>query len=337
MHKENKTIAVACAFQKGAPKDALGADYCMRSVKEALLSKGFQAGEFYINKEDFDNISLFKNKLKDLECNCVFNLFEGFFDDSQKEIEFAKLLEEMEMPFTGNSSETLKICLNKAMSRQVFHKNNLSVPKGVFIHSECGLEEMPFEPPFFIKPCFEDASVGIEKDALVRDKGCLLEITRKKLEKFPRGLLIEEFIYGKEYNVGFLGNYPYELLGVSLIDYNKYPEILPFLTHSSKWDEDSSAYKELIPVYDAKIDEAINEEIIDIARQAGKLLGCRGYFRVDLREKDSKLYILDVNPNPDINRDSGLTRQAYLKDYSYSDFIENILTQAQKTKALIHG
>jgi len=35
----------------------------------------------------------------------------------------------------------------------------------------------------------------------------------------------------------------------------------------------------------------------------------QGLFRVDMREKDGRICIIDVNPNPDLNIDSGLANQ----------------------------
>lgn len=325
MKKLKDTIVVASAWEKNAPKDVLGAVCCLGSVKRALLNKGIKVKRLYIEKEDFKPVSRLKHKIEKVNPSCIFNLFEGFSLDSKKEIEFVRVLEKMRIPFTGNSSRTLKVCLDKELQKKILIKNKILVPRGVFARDLRCLASVDFVPPFFIKPCFEDASVGIEDDCLVYEKDCLLDVVARKLKRFPSGLIIEEFIAGREYNAGFLGKYPYELVGVSEVDYSRNKKLAPFMTYDSKWEETSLAYKKLIPSCAIRIDKVFKNKIISLAVKTGKILGCQGYFRVDLREEQGLLFVLDVNPNPDINLDSGFIRQAYYKGYSYEDVVEKIL------------
>jgi D-alanine-D-alanine ligase len=153
-------------------------------------------------------------------------------------------------------------------------------------------------------------------------------LLRRKLEEFPRGLILEEFIPGREFNVGFIGDHPYEILGVSMIDYSCHSNWLPFLHYDSKWDPSCVEFQEITPVLEEGIPPAFRRQLVSIARRAGEALGCRGYFRVDLREKDGIPYVLDVNPNPDINEDSGFARQGRSRGYSYDEVVERILAYA---------
>jgi D-alanine-D-alanine ligase len=122
-------------------------------------------------------------------------------------------------------------------------------------------------------------------------------------------------------------------LGVSCIDYEKHSQFEPFLTHDSKWRMDSLEYKMVMPSLKSVIKSSLRRKIIDTAFSAAKVLGCRGYLRVDMREKDSNIYVLDINPNPDINKDSGFARQAANKGYSYEGLIEKIIFLALKRRA----
>lgn len=302
---------------------------CACSVRQSLLSEGFLAKIIHIGKSDLLSPVRVKEKIKKLNPLCVFNLFEGFSGDSDTEVEFVRILEETGIAFTGNSSHSLEICLNKAGGKKILAKNNLPVPGGIFVRFQEALEEIGFAGPFFIKPCFEDASVGIEEDCLVKNKAYLELVVKCKLKRFPRGLLIEEFIPGKEYSAGFFGDYPYELVGISVLDYSKYPNLTPFLTYGSKWEKSRRAYKLLNPSCKLKLEAELRKEIVNLCVRAGEILGCRGYFRVDLREKDGRLFILDINPNPDIDRDSGFMKQAYNRGYSYNEVIKKILNLAK--------
>ena len=44
-------------------------------------------------------------------------------------------------------------------------------------------------------------------------------VIENKLDEFPGGLIVEEFIYGNEYSIGFLGDYPYEHFNISMLDF----------------------------------------------------------------------------------------------------------------------
>ena len=72
------------------------------------------------------------------------------------------------------------------------------------------------------------------------------------------------------------------------------------------------------------------ERLIWIAKRAGITLSCRGYFRVDLREKDGRLYVIDVNPNPDLNVDSGLANQSRRSGLSYEALVSYLVEIALK-------
>lgn len=323
-----QVIVIAAAKDGGERKDVLDGLRSLSSVRGVWKNRGFPVKELYLSKGNFQNPAGIVRTILGLNPLCVFNLFEGFSNDSQKEIDFVRILEGIGIPFTGNPSSTLERCLNKEKVRNILRRENIPVPSGIFIKRPEDLDRAHLEFPVFIKPCFEDASLGIEDDSLLMDRENLYKTVERRLKIFPRGLVIEEFIPGREYNVGFLGDFPYSLLGISVLDYAAYPDCPPFLSYDSKWREDSPGFEALTPSCKEKIAEDPKREIIAISTDAARALGCKGYFRVDLREKEGRLFVLDVNPNPDINRDSGFMRQAYEKGYSYEEVIEKILNLA---------
>ncbi|MEM7817112.1 MAG: ATP-grasp domain-containing protein [Candidatus Aenigmatarchaeota archaeon] len=294
-------------------------------IKKILFDKNYTVEILWIEKKDFEDREKLKNKILNKKPFVVFNLFEGFLDDPLKEVDFATILEELKIPFTGNSSLVLDICLNKEKAKNLLKEKGLNVPKGIYIKElgDISLDGLNF--PLFVKPCFRDASEGIDEDSLVNNNEELYRVLEKKIEKFPHGFLIEEFIGGREFSVGFLGFFPYELLGVSVLDYSLFKNLVPFLTYKAKWNKSSLEYKTLTPsLYTT--DDDLRRKIIDIAQNAAKVIGCKGYFRVDLREKEEDIYVIEVNPNPDITLESGFVRQAFSRGYKYEDLISKIIS-----------
>jgi D-alanine-D-alanine ligase len=70
-----------------------------------------------------------------------------------------------------------------------------------------------------------------------------------------------------------------------------------------------------------------------IAMKVFRLFGCRDYARVDLRiDRDGKIYVLEVNPNPDISPQSGMTRALKVQGTTYAEFVRNLIDRALQRK-----
>ena len=300
------------------------------SVERNFFGKFSNVDLLRISDQDIAEKEELRKKILKFGPACVFNRFEGWSDDSYKEIEFARILEEMGLPFTGNTSYTLGLCLDKWTAKQALKARGLPVPPGIFIKDPNDIDTGGLDFPLFVKPCFEDASIGIDKTSFVKDEAELRAAAETKLRDFPRGVVAEEFMPGKEYTVGILGNSPYEILGISVLDYSKHGGAVSYLTYDSKWISNSPEYKLLMPSLDERIEPEIERSLRDIATRTAEAFRCRGYFRIDTREKNGKLCIIDVNPNPDISEDSGFMRQAFRKGYTYDSVIGRIIELAEE-------
>jgi D-alanine-D-alanine ligase len=338
-YKPQHKILITIAGEKTTRDDICAVSRCKDSVEKVFLKKGIKPEVLFIEKNDFNGTSRLKKKILEINPSCVFNLFEGFSKDPQKEVILAKLLENVKIPFTGNGSFALSACLDKIKAKSILEKNNLPVARGFLVKSLKRNALSGFTFPLFVKPCREDGSCGIHKDSLVYNEEELFSTIEKRLKHFPKGLIVEEFLPGKEYSVAFIGNNYYEALGISEIDYSWHKVFLParkartvsryepspFLTYEAKWRKKTLDYRSTMPDYEPKITKTLRRDITGLARQAAKALGCRGYFRVDLRENGGKFFIIDINPNPDINRDSGYLKLAYIKGYTYDKIIEKVV------------
>ncbi|MCK9573885.1 MAG: ATP-grasp domain-containing protein [Candidatus Omnitrophica bacterium] len=318
-------ILIAVGKEKSARNDVCEALRCKDSIEKVFFASGIESEVFFIKENDFKDAPRLKKRILEIKPFCVFNLFEGYGEDSQKEVTFVKLLESVNIPFTGNPSFTLSVCLDKMKAKSILRKNNLPVARGILVKNVKNIKLKGLTFPLFVKPRSEDASVGIYKDSLVYGREQLAAAIKKRLKHLPRGVIIEEFLPGKEYSVAFLGNDPYKVLGVSEIDYSRHEGFLPFLTYNAKWETKTREYKVVTPDYEPKINKTLKKDIINLSAKAARALGCRGYFRVDLREKHGNFFIMDINPNPDINEDSGYMRLAYGSGRTYAIMIERIV------------
>ncbi|SDX95862.1 hypothetical protein SAMN03080603_01279 [Acetomicrobium thermoterrenum DSM 13490] len=81
-------------------------------VAKALASVGHKTYVLGVTKKDLRSFDVLENKIKRFRPDCIFNLFEGFSDDSKKEVLFATFLESLNIPFTGNGSAALQASLD---------------------------------------------------------------------------------------------------------------------------------------------------------------------------------------------------------------------------------
>jgi D-alanine-D-alanine ligase len=323
------SVAVVAGREDTCREDVLDVLRCRESVIEALCSKGIRAFPLDVTREDFSRRGAIERKIRENSPDCIFNLFEGFSDSSWLEIRFAEIIRSTGIPYTGNDPETLALCLDKERARQVLSKAGIPVAPGCCVMP--GYEPGIFEGlcfPLFVKPRMEDSSVGIDGRSIVESLEQLYRLLDERLVSFPDGLIVEEFLEGGEFNAGFMGAYPYELMAVSSIDFRFGPGKRPFLGYDSKWEQDSSDFQNTESLVEKGISPPLRKEIVRITREAGKIMGCRGYFRVDLREHKGRLFVLEVNPNPDINTDSGFAKQSAVKGYGYADMVARLARNA---------
>jgi D-alanine-D-alanine ligase len=187
--------------------------------------------------------------------------------------------------------------------------------------------------PCLVKPPAEDASHGLTPESLVSDFAALKEQVEEISHGYGGSALVEEFADGREFNASILGNSEYTVLPVSEIVYSLPPGMPQILTFDAKWQEDSLYFQATRAVCPADIAEELQAEITRIASTAFRLLGCRGYARVDLRmDKNGQINVIEINPNPDISPGLGAARQAGAAGMTYQQFVQRIVELALEGK-----
>jgi D-alanine-D-alanine ligase len=92
-------------------------------------------------------------------------------------------------------------------------------------------------------------------------------------------------------------------------------------------------YQTTPPVCPAPIDDALKLKLQQLAVDAFRALGCRDYARVDFRmDGEGNIFILEINPNPDISLDAGYARALNAAGIEYSRFWKYMLDNALQRK-----
>jgi len=287
-------------------------------------------------KDDIQSI------LKDIKKNkpdVIFNFIEIYKEDPRYEMNIVGMLELLKIPFTGAPSITLANCQSKFFTKRLLNAFGIKTPKFVIIKKIPKHFRHRLKYPLIIKPAFEDASVGIENESIVENVEKLKERTEYILKSFAQPALVEEFIEGRELNVAVLGDHEPAALPISEIDFTEMPDHLHnIVSYQAKWDPHHEAYHKTIPICPAKIPKRIENKAKEIALKAFKAMGCRDYARVDMRlSKDNHLFVLEVNPNPDLTEGAGFMRSAEASGLSYVDILKKIIDLALERKKRVVG
>lgn len=326
--KENlKKVNFETNFELEAPDPISEFNYMV----EALRKEGYDSYSLNIR----DNFLTFIEDYEKNKPDVVFNLVELYKDQPKLEMNFTGLLELMGVTYTGAPPMALATCQNKTLTKRIINTLGIRTPKFKFIKSMNQSFRLGLNYPLIVKPAYEDASVGIDNNSIVKNIKELKKRVEYIFNSFQQPSLVEEFIEGRELNVAVFGDKNLEVLPISEIDFSEMPKNLyPIVSFQAKWDPFHEAYHKTIPICPAKLPKEIEVEAKEIAAKCFKAVGVRDYARVDMRlsSKDNQLYVLEVNPNPDLQEGAGFMRSAYYAGFSYSKMLSSIVELAFQRK-----
>jgi D-alanine-D-alanine ligase len=294
-----------------------------REVLQALASRGHAVRKFRFGID----LAALTTALREFGTEAVFNLSECPLDSAQKEPHGAAFLELMGLPYTGNSPLPLSVCNNKGLTKHLLSSFGISTPAfRLYSTPRNGRSGLRF--PLIVKPACEDGSAGITEESVVDDPKALRERIEHVIGYYRQEALVEEYVGGREFNVAVLGNGtgddPFRALPPAELVYrSRQWRVCSF---ESKWDDRHPAYREIAPVCPARIPESLRARLCRLAVRCAERFQLCGYARVDFRMgPGGKLYVLEVNPNPDISSNAGLARAARTSGLPYAALIGEIL------------
>jgi len=316
-------VKVGLVFDAGGgewdPRDVAAVLDNAKSVQQALKNVGHETTLIPIRLGDVRWLQ------KVQRCDAIFNLCEGVSGIARYEDYAVASLDLARVPFTGCGSWTVTIAHRKHIANTLLTAHGIPVPP--FVLAKRGLIPSGLKFPVIVKPSGEDASVGIDAGAVCPTKKALKERIAKVAGMWE-DTLVQEYVPGREVNVGFVGS---EMLPLSEIEFRDMPDgSWPIVTYAAKWHTGSPEDLATVPVCPAQLDSELAKRVGAVARAAWQLIGQEmGYGRIDIRiAPDGQPYVLEVNPNPDISDDAGLSRMAQARGWDYDALILKVLEEA---------
>src|SRR5262249_15504655 len=257
----------------------------------------------------------------------VFNIAEGVVGRNREAVVPA-LCELLGIPYTGSDSATLAIALDKALTKKVLRQHGVGTPE--FQVMQSGKERLSptLRFPLIVKPNQEGTSKGISGSSVVDDEAALRAAVREILERYRQPALIEEYIPGREFTVGLLGDRRPRVLPPMEILFKDTTHPRPVYDYAIKQDWQ----KHVEYACPARLSVGEARAIERAARETFVALDCRDVARVDLRmNPQGAVYVLEVNPLPGLTPDySDLVLIAKAAGLDYRTLIGEILAGGLK-------
>ena len=234
------------------------------------------------------SVPLLAARLERMAPDLVFNLAEGE-RGAFREGFYPALFEQLGLTYTGSSASTLALCLDKALAKRVVAAARVRVPRGRIAKSVDELGDLA--PPLIVKPNLEGSSKGVR---LVTDRAQLAPAFATVHGRYPRGVLVEEYVAGIDVAVGWFA-------GHGLLPPIWYRHDAPIYDYRLKHET-----PERVRIEVPELAPHVMRRLEVAATRAFTALGVTGYGRADFRvTPDGDVVFLELNPLPSLTLSTG--------------------------------
>ena len=264
----------------------------IKRLVDALKKGGHQVVSMEADKDLVDRLEDFMPQvLQGERPGMVFNVSYGL-QGQARYTHVPSILEMVGIPYVASGPLGHSLALDKVVTKMVLRQRNIPTPD--FAVLDTPQAELPpdLSYPMIVKPRNEAVSFGL---AVVQDEEDLRRAAGIIFNEFRQPVLAEQYIEGREINVGLLGNDPVEAFAPVLLDFGEGPQIYTYE------DKTGSSGREIRPVCPAPIGDELTDEAKDIAIRTFNALGLYDCARIDMRlDKDDRLFVLEANSLPSL-------------------------------------
>ena len=246
----------------------------------------------------------------------VFNMAYGI-QGHDRYTHLPAMMEMLGVPYTGSGPEAHAIVQDKVMTKIILQKNNLPTANfWVFADRDDEFGDLSF--PVIVKPKMESTSMGMR---VVGDTASLRDAVGEEIERYRQDALVEQFVSGREFAVGLLGN-GHDLEVLPIVEF-ELPDPDSIQTKSDKM---SAPVRKVCP---AKLPDETAAEMKRLCATAFHQLGLHDYARVDIRmDSDGRMYILELNSMASLGLTGSFVAAAEAAGYTYDSLINKMLEVA---------
>jgi D-alanine-D-alanine ligase len=258
----------------------------------------------------------------------VFNLCEGSPGQESYYARAAQLLEAKGYGYTGCDSVVLEETQYKPRMKRLLQAGNVPTPRWCAVTRADDLDFNTF--PAIVKPAAEHCSFGITRESVVFSLDQAKKQVNSLLRQYPAGAIVEEFLDGDEYAVSLWGEKRIpEVIAISVISYDALPDMRDRVcTFDAKWLPQTEVYQKTMPICPAPLGKTRCTQIERLARAAYRACRLRDYGRVDLRLRNGRPMVLDVNANCALSENGGFVDSACIMGWDYGSVLDRLVRMA---------
>ena len=304
-------------------------DPVLAQLEETLAALGHETARVVVG----DALTPLVEALGVAAPDLVWNLAEAFGGKSALESNVAAVLNLLGLRYTGSSPAGLMLAGDKALAKKILRFHDILTPEFATIYRGAVDWAGDLAFPLIVKPPQEDASIGITTKSVVRDVRELLVKLDEVHSEFRSPALVEQFIEGREFYVGVLGNAHAEAFPVIELDFSRFPAGTPRIASwDAKWgdaDGGGAEFSGTESVFPTDLSAELVLRMQQVAVDAFEALRLRDYGRIDLRvTKDEQVFVIEVNPNCYLERGSEFARAAHAHGLPFERLVERIVDLA---------
>ncbi len=252
----------------------------------------------------------------------AFNIAEGLHGMGRESLVPA-LFESWRIPCVFSDPSVLGLCLHKGMAKHVVRDLGLPTPDFAVVESLEDLRGLPLRYPLFAKPVAEGTGKGVGAASRCATPRELRKTCKALLLKHNQPVLVEEYLPGREFTVGIVGNgSKARVLGVIEI------ELLKDVECGAYGYETKDQYEDLAQYH--LVNDPMAREAANTALKAYKGLGIRDAGRLDMRaDANGRVHFIEANPLAGMNPiHSDLPIICRLAGISYQQLMNMIMDAA---------
>lgn len=274
-----------------------------------------------------DNLTDLRSAIMEWKPDVAFNLLEEFQGIVSYDQHVVAFLELMRQPYTGCNPRGLMISRDKALSKQILAYHRIPTPRfAVLRRGQRYRVPAKLKFPLFVKSVSEDASLGISQASVVHDVDHLKDRIQFIHDQTRSDALVEEYIEGREFYVGVMGNQRLQTFPVWELDFGTLPELAGIATRKVKWDR---AYQKKHGIRTAAaqtLPEGMEGYFDKLSKRIYRALSLSGYARIDFRMRpDGSVFVLEANANPNLSLGEDFAQSARATGVDYGELLGRIM------------
>ncbi|MFN3534770.1 MAG: D-alanine--D-alanine ligase [Desulfatiglandales bacterium] len=287
------------------------------AIEESLISLGHRVERIGGAKELLSLLAYGRR------WDLVFNIAEGIRGKFRESIVPA-MLELYGIPYTFSDPLSTAITLDKGTAKKLILYHGIRTPEFCLVSSPHEIDRIGLDFPLFVKPNQEGTGKGIDEKSIVRDSSSLRERIEALLFRFGQPVLVEEYLPGREFTVGVVGEGESAwALGTMEIRVKG-----GYGVYSFRAKEECESLVEYLDLRE----DGLRSQVEEVAIGAYRALGLRDLARIDIKlSQEGVPMFLEANPLPGLHpTHSDLPMIAKMQGWSFRDLIAYIITSASK-------